>query len=205
MVFLLCRSTELLSTCNTQPGLRDPGSLQDSVQLVLGHEVSYWNGHSLPFSTYVAQQSETRAVTSKGSLVGWHSTFVWLHVLAEWLYRRMWCLFAPHHCSSFPFFCGMILFLFFLFDYLPHRCMVAQYSLLTQPFLVQCNGALVSSYERKLHVNKMDILHKVSGWRWMLLIDPYECKLESATNRIVWDPATHLQCTVSITKILHRQ
>ena len=76
LCFILCRSTKLLSMCNTQLGLRYPGSLQDSVQLVLGHKVPYWNGHPLPFSPYEVQQSEIRDVTSKGILVGWCSTFV---------------------------------------------------------------------------------------------------------------------------------
>jgi len=78
--------------CNTQLGLREPGSLQDRVHLVFGHQVPYWNGHPLPFSPSVARQSETRDVTSKGSLVGWHSAFVWMQVLAECLYRHVYCL-----------------------------------------------------------------------------------------------------------------
>lgn len=53
--FILCKSTKLLATCNTQLGLRHPGSLQDSAQLVLGHKVPCWNGHPLPFSPYEVQ------------------------------------------------------------------------------------------------------------------------------------------------------
>lgn len=58
--FILCKSTKLLATCNTQLGLRHPGSLQDSAQLVLGHKVPCWNGHPLPFSPYEVQQSRIR-------------------------------------------------------------------------------------------------------------------------------------------------
>lgn len=39
LCFTLCRSTEFLSTCNTQLGLRPSGSLQDSIQPVFSW---YW-------------------------------------------------------------------------------------------------------------------------------------------------------------------
>lgn len=77
--FILCKSTELLATCNTQLGLRHPGSLQDSAQLVLGHKVPCWNGHPLPFSPYEVQQSRIREfVTSWAGTALLPECMVWL-------------------------------------------------------------------------------------------------------------------------------
>lgn len=106
-VWFLCWSTELLSTCNTHLGLRPPGSPQDSIQPVFSW---YWYTKCpnematlYPLSPYEIQQSEIRNVTSKGSPMCWHSTFVWMHVLTEWC---LWCLFALNYCSAFHVFCG---------------------------------------------------------------------------------------------------
>lgn len=116
--FILCRSTELWSACSTQLSLRHPWPVFSWYW-----DTTYPTGMATLFLSLPVKfkKNKIRNVTSKGSLVGWHSTLVWMHALAEWLYRCMWCLIIV---LPFPF--SVVRWQ----NYLLHRCLVIQHSLL---------------------------------------------------------------------------